>query len=227
MYLNINKFQSLKGGSYIKTPKWIKDKHSIINVQNLNDECFRYALTCAVDRPKINKCLVAYYDHPDRKSMFNLTDIEFPTPVSDKTFSKFEKQNPLYKLSVFMCSSTSKSKSELETCYISDLPDENRTHILLLVIYDNERFHYTTITNFRGLNYSGINNEHYCMRCLYAFAGIGAEDRLVKHIPECNGVQNGRTQRIEMPEVGSTQSFTSYDNTTRIITMCIRTCILE
>ena len=43
-----------RGGSYIDSPKWLKDKKSTINPKN-NDECFQYAITLALNLDKIKK----------------------------------------------------------------------------------------------------------------------------------------------------------------------------
>ena len=55
LYYNLNKISISKGGSYIDSPKWLKDKKSIINPKNNDYKCFQYAVTLALNLDKINK----------------------------------------------------------------------------------------------------------------------------------------------------------------------------
>ena len=49
LYYNLNKVSLSRGGSYIDSPKWLKNKKAIINPQNKKDDrCFQYALTVAL-----------------------------------------------------------------------------------------------------------------------------------------------------------------------------------
>ena len=40
-YYNFNKTNIYRGGSYIDSPKWLKDKKSNINPKNNDDNCFQ------------------------------------------------------------------------------------------------------------------------------------------------------------------------------------------
>ena len=46
--------------SYIDSPGWIKNKKATINPQNKNNECFRYAITVALNYKEIKKTLKEY-----------------------------------------------------------------------------------------------------------------------------------------------------------------------
>ena len=48
MYVNIAKYQPLKGSSYIQVPDHLKGKQAIINVKNQDDECLKWALLSAI-----------------------------------------------------------------------------------------------------------------------------------------------------------------------------------
>jgi hypothetical protein len=45
--LRTNKFVSLHGSSYLRLPEVIKNTESIINVQNLDNECFKWSVLAA------------------------------------------------------------------------------------------------------------------------------------------------------------------------------------
>ena len=42
-----------KGGSYIDSPKWLKNKKATINPKNNDDNCFQYSLTVALNHKQI------------------------------------------------------------------------------------------------------------------------------------------------------------------------------
>ena len=49
LYYNLNKVSLSRGGSYLDSPKWLKNKKATINPQNKDDRCFRYALTVTLN----------------------------------------------------------------------------------------------------------------------------------------------------------------------------------
>ena len=54
LYYDFNKTSIYRGGTYIDSPKWLKDKRSTINPKN-KDKCFQYVATLALNIDKINK----------------------------------------------------------------------------------------------------------------------------------------------------------------------------
>ena len=55
LYYDFNKISLNRGGSYIESAKWIKNKKSTINPKNNDYKCFQYAVTVALNHGKINK----------------------------------------------------------------------------------------------------------------------------------------------------------------------------
>ena len=50
LYYDLNKVSLIRGGSYVDSPKWLKNKKATINPQNeKDDKCFQYALTVALN----------------------------------------------------------------------------------------------------------------------------------------------------------------------------------
>ena len=83
LYYDFNKTSINRGGSYIDSPKWLKDKKSTINPKNNDDKCFQYAVTLALNLDKIKK-------DPQRVSKikpfiekYNWEDIDFPSTSKD------------------------------------------------------------------------------------------------------------------------------------------------
>ena len=55
LYYDFNKISINRGGSYIDSPKWLKDKKSTINPINNSYKCFQYAVALALNLDKIRK----------------------------------------------------------------------------------------------------------------------------------------------------------------------------
>ena len=99
-----------KGGSYIESPKWLKDKKCIVNQKNNDNKCFQYATTLALNFNKIDK-------HPQRISRikpfienYNWNDINFP--ATKKDWNKFEVNNKNVALNIlYVPFNTKKLKS--------------------------------------------------------------------------------------------------------------------
>ena len=128
LYLNIAKYEPLKGSSYIPLPEALANKKAIINVQNDDDRCLEWALKSALYPAKShvsNK--YSYTKCPD----LNMDGVDFPTPISQ--ISKVEKQNNLA-INVYGATVSPKlEKVNIFPYYISNQPPE-RTRINLLLL---------------------------------------------------------------------------------------------
>ena len=93
LYYDFNKTSINRGGSYIDSPKWLKDKKSTINPKNNYDKCFQYTVTLALNLDNVD-------NHPERISkikpfidQYNWKDIDFP--ATSKDWKKFELNNEI------------------------------------------------------------------------------------------------------------------------------------
>ena len=55
LYYDFNKISLNRGGSYIDSPEWLKNKKATIIPKNNDDKCFQYALTAALNYEQIKK----------------------------------------------------------------------------------------------------------------------------------------------------------------------------
>ena len=55
LYYDFNKISLNRGGSYIDSPKWLKDKKSTVNPKNNDNKCFQYAVTLALNLDRTKK----------------------------------------------------------------------------------------------------------------------------------------------------------------------------
>ena len=138
LYVNISKYTPLKVSSYIDLPKYLKDKKAIVNVQNTDQQCLKWALLSALHP-------VEHGSHPDRVSKYkpyenelDFTGIEFPTPLNQ--IPNVEHQNNL-SINVFGYSES----AGIHPLYLTK--DHTRDPINLLLISEVK---------------DGKVNSHYC-----------------------------------------------------------------
>ena len=56
LYYKCHKINQNRGGSYINSPDWIKNKKATINpINKKNNKCFQYAVTMALNHKRIGK----------------------------------------------------------------------------------------------------------------------------------------------------------------------------
>ena len=99
LYYNFNKVSLSRGGSYIDSPKWLKNKKATVNPQNKKDDrCFQYAVTVALNYEQIG-------DHPERISKvksfirkYDWKETDFPS--EDKDWKQFEPNNKSIALNI-------------------------------------------------------------------------------------------------------------------------------
>ena len=85
----LHKISLRRGGSYIHSPKWIKNKHGTINPKNEDDKCIIYAIIPSLHHHEID-------NHPERISKlklyindYNWHGLEFPAQqVTRKNLKK-------------------------------------------------------------------------------------------------------------------------------------------
>ena len=55
LYCHLQKVSLKRGGSYIDSPEWLKNKKATVNPKNNDDNCFQYALTVLLNHQNIEK----------------------------------------------------------------------------------------------------------------------------------------------------------------------------
>ena len=145
LYYDFNKTSINRGGSYIDSPQWLKNKKSTINPKNNDDKCSQYAVTLALNFNRIN-------NHPKRISkikpfidQYNWKDIDFP--AMNKDWKKFELNNEIALNILYVPHNTKKIN-------IANKSKHSLTHekqIILLMITNGEKCHYLVVKNLSGL----------------------------------------------------------------------------
>ena len=150
MHLHIN-FQRLvltRGSSYVEFSEWLKSKKAVINPQNKDEECFKWAVIAALHHEGIKH-------HPERISLlrpyenqYNWKGLEFL--VSIKKIDKVEKSNPGISVNMLF-NNTKIQKKNMYAVRRSERNMKCKKQVTLLMIVDGEERHYNAIKNISRL----------------------------------------------------------------------------
>ena len=189
---NFHKLALTRGGSYIELPKWLKSKKAVINPQNKDEECFKWAAIAALHHEEIKNKFERISLLKPYENRYNWKGLEFP--VSIKKIDKFEKNNPGIAVNVLF------SNNKNQNIYTARRSERNvkcKKQVNLLMIVDGEKRHYTTI-KFISRLLSKLNGKtrrayHFGMNCFNGFRTASARD---KHYEYCSS--NGHV-KVKMP----------------------------
>ena len=132
LWLDIARYQPLRGGSYIPLPAAVQNKKAVVNVKNKDDHCLRWALRSALFPAVHGNHAYRPTKYPTEDGL-DFTGIDAPTPVSQ--IPKVEQQNNLA-INVF-----GREKGVI-VHHVSKQPEDMpRTNLLL--IEKAGKFHYT------------------------------------------------------------------------------------
>ena len=134
LHYDFNKISLNRGGSYIDSPEWIKNKKSTVNPNNNDYKCFQYAVTVSLNYDKINR-------DPQRISkikpfidQYNWNDIDFPS--TGKDWKKFELNNELIALNILYVPHNTR---KMHLVYKSKHNLTREKQVILLMISDGEK----------------------------------------------------------------------------------------
>ena len=183
LFYDLNRITISKGGSYIESPKWLKDKKCTINQKNNDNKCFQYATTLALNFNNIDK-------HHQRISKIK--------PFIDNynwnnNWNKFELNNKDVALNILYVPFNTK---KIDIAYKSKYNLIRDNQIILLMISNGENRHYLAVKSLsrllRGIS-SNHDGDYYCLNCFHSYR---TENKLNVHKKIC---ENHEYCNIEMP----------------------------
>ena len=190
LYYDFNETSISRGGSYIDSPKWLKDKKSTINPKNNDYKCFQYAVTLALNLDRINKNSQRISKIKPFIEEYNWKDIDFPS--TSKDWKKFELNNEIALNILYVPNNTKK----IEIAYKSKHNLTREKQVILLMISNGENWHYFVVKSLSGL-LTGITSSHkedfYCLNCFHSYR---TKNKLEAHKKIC---ENRDYCRAEMP----------------------------
>ena len=176
LYYDFNKTSINRGGSYIDSPKWLKDKKSTINPKKNDNTCFQYAVTLALNLDKIKKDPQRVSKIKPFTEKYNWEDIDFPS--TSKDWKKFECNNKVALNILYVPYNT----KQIHIAYKSKNNLTQKRQIILLMISDGQKWHYLAVKNLSRL-LRGITSNHkedfYCLNCFHSYR---TENKLKAHI---------------------------------------------
>ena len=191
LYYDLNKVSISKGGSYIDSLKWLKNKKSTINPKNNDYKCFQYAITLALNYDKIDRTPQRISKIKPFIENYNWKDIDFPSTRKD--WNKFELNNNNIALNILYVPFNTK---KIEITYKSKYNLTREEQIILLMKSNGEKWHYLVVKSLSGL-FTGVTSNHkedfYCLNCFHSYR---TKNKLDGHKNVC---ENHEYCHIEMP----------------------------
>ena len=126
---HIHKTSLKRGKSYIKSPEWILNIKATINQKNMgdNNKCFQYFIIIALH-------------YQEFKNHYKWEGIEFPVGI--KYWKRFEKNNETIALNILQ---VPHDEIKITHAYKSEYKRKRKNQVVLLMITDGEKWHYTAL----------------------------------------------------------------------------------
>ena len=186
--VNFHQLNLTRGNSYLPLPDWIVKKKTIINPQNDDKECFKWAIIAASEIGNSTQCvsnLRKFTDH------FDWSGLEFPVAINE--IDVFERKNDV--------SVTVLALKGPEVYIARKSERKSSKDVKLLLITNGKCRHYMAIKSLSRLlgsrNSKHAHKQYFCLNCLQGFHSEISRD---KHDEYCKGTE---AVRIEMPRPGS------------------------
>ena len=140
LYYHFQRISLKRGGSYVDSPKWLKDKKVIINPKNNDNECLQYASTVALNHQKIKKDLQRTSKVKPFISQCEWEGIDFPS--HSKNWKKFEQNNKIIAFNILFVQPNTK---QIRPAYISKYNYKRDNQVILLMIINSEKWQYLAL----------------------------------------------------------------------------------
>ncbi|XP_050431043.1 uncharacterized protein LOC126839679 [Adelges cooleyi] len=227
--VDVFQYSPFGGSSYIPLPEAIENRKATVNVQNTDQQCFRYSIL-AKHVTTANPHRVTHYE--GMTDRYNFAGISFPTPLSEA--KKFEKNNKEVSINVYGFKKGNRTYKNKAKNNIPNHNNEKKDYIIIpyrvctieqpnhfdLLYFDDGKgnFHYCYIRNLTrlvGQQMSKNNKEKaICRRCFKTYVDEAGkaqkESRLDEHRRICN--KNESVTPI-LPPPKTYMKFENYGNT--------------
>ena len=198
--INATLYKPLNGSSYIELQTELRNSNKgLINMKNKDDECFRWChirhLNPQIKYPERIK-------KEDKKMINELNYDGIDFPLSQKHYSKVEKQNSI-RINVFGYES-----KQPFPIHISKETFEDQMNLLLIT--KDEKKHFVLIKDFNAFMYNQLKHKEWKYFCMYCLQCFSSERILANHVNDCLTI-NG-AQAINMPKQG--ENILKFNNST-------------
>jgi len=183
-------YRPLMAGTYIPTLKWLAAKRGIVNVQSFDDlNCFQYSVLAGRNVLKCGPRNVK--NHPSQyKPYLNLLNMDgIQNPVALSAINQFEKQNPEISVNVLYLD----DDRQFVPILTSKFCNQCKHHVILLMLTDQDKFHYTSVEHLSRLVGERTKHEHKTHVCQYCLHPFRDEDTLNEHVPVAVSIKHSRS----------------------------------
>lgn len=187
--IDIVRYNPVGTGSHIATPSWISKKKATINVKNKDEQCFKWAVLCSV----FGEGNLKNQKHCGRVSLWKQFENRFDFdgldyPIIDEDVEKFEALHEGLCVVVL----TYDKNERIIPDYISNrYPSSTLKTVYLLKVYNEDKYHFITISNLSRLVASEISHHksksYPCFNCGHTCI---SEEELTDHFEMCHQYGN-------------------------------------
>jgi len=228
LLLGVYEYTPMGGSSFLPLPVSIAKRKAVVNPENIDEECFKWAVLAKHVRGNNRGRVNAKYFNEEHR--YDFSALSVPTPVSQ--IKLFERSNPGTSVNVYgvrNCRNKNKNKNSASqsTVYplrVVDSEGENHFDLLLLTGgKEDKKNHYALITNFSRLVSSQKNNHGHrlytCKKCFTTFDDqplkykLHGEQALARHRLTCG---THKPVLPLLPKEGDTLEFNSWRKTERL-----------
>ena len=207
--IGITKYDPLSGSGYSELPPYVARKGAVINMRNEDDQCFKWAVTRALNPADKNPNRITN-ELREQTEKYNWEDITFPTSL--KSIEVWERNNNV-NANVF---SYDEHERGFYTIRIGKLREPDET--VNLYLHDDN--HYCVIKDLSRLVSSQLSKKGHgkdiCLRCLNVFGRLAERERedpekkspLERHTEVCSGQ---KLQHTAYPKPGDIVRFRNYE----------------
>jgi hypothetical protein len=220
LFLAVYHYTPLGGSSYIPLPTFISSKKAVINPQNADELCFKWAILAKhVTGENKHRIGENYLEHENK---YDFTGLTFPTPLNQ--IKIFEKKNNV-SVNVYGLKKEFQPPRKYPTYEVYPLKvvdDDKQVHFDILIVTNGENIHYTYILNFSRLVRSQKTLHrgtlYICKRCFTGFDDrpkkfkLRGQAALDEHKLICG---SHKPVLPVMPHEGETTHFESWGKTER------------
>jgi hypothetical protein len=220
LLLGVYKYTPLSGSSYIPLPSAIVNRHAVINPQNIDSQCFKWAILAkhVLDNSGTRVGL----NYLNEEYRYDFSALSAPTPISE--IEIFERCNPGTSVNVYGLGNCNNEKISSNSLYpLRVVEEEQANHFDLLLITLDEKNHFTYISNFSRLVSSQKGTREHrvfiCKMCFSSFDGRPARyklhgaEALAEHMKICRA---HKPIVPVMPAEGTILEFNGWNKTQRL-----------
>jgi len=138
--------------AFIPTPRWLALKHAVVNVQCFDDVCnsFQYSVLAGMNLFSSTNRKLRAAQYVPFMGMLNINGIQ--TPVDISSINKLEKQNPKISVNVLGVD----DDRDIISIRTSKFCSQHKHHVKLLMLIDQNKFHYVSVQTLSRLVNSRI-----------------------------------------------------------------------